>query len=40
MAKKTQGKAKETQGRVEEILKELGKKIDQLIENTKEAKDE
>ncbi len=32
--------ASETQGKVEEILKELGRKIDQLIEDTKNAGDE
>ena len=31
--------ANETQGRVEEILREVGKKIDHLIEETREAKD-
>lgn len=32
--------AKKSEGNVEEILKELGKKIDQLIEDAKEVKDD
>ena len=40
MAKKTTKNAEDSKGQVENILSELGKKIDQLIVETKGAKDE
>lgn len=40
MAKKKTQTSEDTKGQVENILAELGKKIDQLISETKDAKDE